>query len=579
MVTPATSQAMQPEAPAQTVSRLPLGPIETPEPNTTALSAEVKASDKWAVPEYLNRFFNADPAEKEIILASIESELSAVGGFSTTFQDINVQSTGIAMPRTIMAGGAIASILRTIGQSIKDDIIMAQQYAKDDDLVASILDCKDSFFTCGFDLNLQSEKEARRNLFGAFKQRHQLQKVAEDLMTDWNATDNMVLIWSVQNSEVAWVTTIGAERCVYKNYNGEDRLAVVLDNEAMREITSYLNTGGPENTGVAKGEIPQYPQRWIEAAKNGGQLMLDRERGDGWTIVTRARKFNGLARPRMRSVFFDLMLRDLLKAGEWACAIFLQSCIQHIKIGPTDGDIKVGPRAGMKDYPYQKTLNSLNLMFQTPSRARRLITDATVTIEHLMPDVKIFTKEKFESCNSRIEDWGGCPGQLRTGQGDGYSQGFLGKSRFEADGLRARQAVEKALNAFFADPMVRKTRMLRLDESDAITYCWNKQILKDPKQVLEELKFMQTNGLIDPRTIHELLGVNHETIKARMAEYHQDKGTDGKTIWMPDFEPRQGLLAEEKPASVDGGGEPGRPAEGGPSGRRPRAVSAGFGRL
>jgi hypothetical protein len=306
----------------------------------------------------------------------------------------------------------------------------------------------------------------------------------------------------------------------------------------------------------------------------GGTLLLDREQGDGWAIVTRARLFNGFARPRMRSVYFDLMLRDLLKAGEWACAIFVQSCIQHIKIGPTDGDIKVGPRAGQKDYPYQKMLNSLNLMFQTPSRARRVITDATVTIEHLVPDVKIFTKEKFSSCDSRIKSWGGVPDQLRTGEGDGYSQGFMGKTRFEADGLRARCAVEQAFNAFFSDPAVRQSRSLRLGADDAITYVWNKQILKDPKQVLEEIKFMQNNGGIDWRTTHELLGVNHDTIRARMIEQKKKDMDDGETIWQPVFESRQGLLSGEQ-AAVSTGGDVGRPSEGGPLGRRPRAMSAG----
>ena len=333
---------------------------------------------------------------------------------------------------------------------------------------------------------------------------------------------------------------------------------------------------------LGEGATPTAPTAkpfWNDIAKNGGTLLLDREQGDGWAIVTKARKFNGFARPRMRSVFFDLMLRDLLKAGEWSCAIFLQSCIQHIKIGPTDGDVKVGPRAGQKDYPYAKMLNSLNIMFGTPSRARRMITDSTVTIEHVVPDVEIFTKEKFGSCDSRIEDWGGVPQQLRTGQVDGYSQGFLGKSRFEADGLRARQAVEQAFNTFFDDPAVRQCKSLRMGAKDEVCYTWNKQILKDPRQVLEEIKFMQNNGGIDWRTVHELLGVDHDTIKARMIEQaSKDTGKDGETIWRPVFEPRQGLLTGEKEQTTDGGGEAGRPNGGGPSGRRPRTALNAFGR-
>jgi hypothetical protein len=555
MATPADNQALALGEPAQTIGQAQADDVLS--------ASEISLSKTWNVPDYLNQFFKSTPVEREQILANIEQAVSAVGGFGVggvgTFQDVNLQT------RTMMAGGAIASLLRTIGQSVNDDICAAQRYAADDDLVTSILDTKDTFFSCGFGIGLQTDTDQKRGAFKSFNLRNQLYKVEQDLMKDWNCTDNLVLVWSVQGGELAWLTSIGAERCIYENYNGAEALAVMLDSETVR--------------GIKLAQSSKYPARWLDAAKNGGKLVLDEEQGDGWAVVTKARKFNGFARPRMRSVFFDLMLRDLLKAGEWSCAMFLQSCIQHVKIGPTDGDIKVGPRAGQRDYPYKAMLDKLNLMFATPARARRMITDATVSIEHVVPNVEIFTKKKFESCDSRIEDWGGVPVQLRTGQGDGYSQGFLGKSRFEADGLRARQAVETAFNVFFADPKVRQCKSLRLGK-DEISYTWNKQILKDPKQVLEEIKFMQNNGGIDWRTVHELLGVDHDTIKARMIEQAaKDTTKDGETIWQPVFEPRQGLLtAEQTPAPADGGGEAGRPSEGGPLGRRPRASLNAFGR-
>ena len=549
-------------------------------PWTWSETSAERHNDQWKVPDYLNALSQASHKDREVILANLEHELNAVGGFSTTFQDINVQSTGIAMPRTIMAGGAIASILRTIGQSIHDDIIMAQQYAKDDELVWSHLRCKNLFFPNDFDISLNHEDEKKRAAFKAFLRnpRINMKKVCHDAMTDWNATENIVLIWSVQKNEVVWLTAMDPSRCIYKNFNGQDSLDVLLDVDAMREITNYINTGGPENTGVSQGEIPQYPDRWKEAAAKGGALRLDRNKGDGWAIVTRAHKYNGFARPGMRTVFFDLMLRDLLKAGEWACAIFLQSCIQHIKIGPQDGDIKVGPRAGQKDYPYKGVLNSLNMMFATPSRARRMITDATVSIEHVSPDVKIFTQEKFGSCNTRIDEWGGVPEPIRSGKGEGYAQGFLGFKRFEADGLDARDACEQAFDIFFNDPVVRRSKGVKLSEEDVITYAWNKQILKDPKQVLEEIKTMLNNGGLDWQTTHELLGVNHDAIKTRLIAQHKEVDKEGETIWRPDFEPRQGLLSGDMAqAGEDGGGAPGRPTGGGPSGRRPRVMLNGYG--
>jgi hypothetical protein len=549
MSEPDTIQATVPEQNALVVSKKPLGPIPAAE-----LSTEISAGkDTWNVPDYLNKFFRAEPEKRELILEQIAHEISAYDGMN--YQDLNVGTSGMSTSRTNMAGGAIASILRTMGQGVKEDIRMALQYSKEDELVGSILDTKDSFFTCGFDIGLQGN-DKKRTVFDAFKQRHQIAKVEQDAMQDWNATDNIVLIWSVLNSEVQWITSMAPDRCVYKNQNGQDRLSFILDDATIME----LNSG----SGI------QYPDRWKEAARSGGELKLDKNAGDGWAIVTRARKFNGLARPRMRSVFFDLMLRDLLKAGEWACAMFLQSCIQHIKIGPADGDMKVGIRQGQKDYPLKAMTNALNLQFATPTRARRLITDATVSIEHVVPDVKIFMREKFDSCDSRIKAWGGVPDQLRTGEGDGYSQGFMAKTRFEADGLRARTAVEQALSIFFNDPAVRASKGLKLAGEDEITFQWNKQVLKDPKQLLEEIKFAFGSGGLDWRTAHELLGLQHDIIKARMIEQHKEKGEDGDTIWMPDFEAKQGLLSPDQ-VPTSGGGEPGRPQQGGPSGRRPRA--------
>jgi len=296
--------------------------------NSSAEISTAKVEENWSVSDQINHYWSASPADQQTILDSIahgidlatrnewnrfEHTLSAVGSFNTTFQDINVASTGIAMPRTLFAGGAIASILRTIGQNIKDDCLMARQYSKDDERIASHLRAKQLFFPRGFGISVRNEK--KRRAFDAFCRDPQInvRKVVKDAITDWTITDNIVGVWNVQDGDVQWLTAMAAERCLYENYNGQERLTLVLDDAAMRElVTTFVNPGGPDQPGTTPNQQPRYPDRWKEAAKHGGILILDREQGDGWCVVTRARKYDGFARPSMRSVYFDLMIRVLL---------------------------------------------------------------------------------------------------------------------------------------------------------------------------------------------------------------------------------------------------------------------------
>src|SRR6185436_5812338 len=98
--------------------------------------------------------------------------------------------------------------------------------------------------------------------------------------------------------------------------------------------------------------------------------------------------------------------------------------------------ITTGPNAGKKtNWVTKDIVKKLSEKFKNVSQVMRLITDHTLSINYIFPDPKVFSPEKYQKVEERILRWGGVPDVLMTGSGEGFSQGSLGKQRFEAHGL------------------------------------------------------------------------------------------------------------------------------------------------
>lgn len=441
-------------------------------------------------------------------------------------------------------GGQLQEMLKSmIPQSLREELVVAESYSSGgSELIQAICEIKQQFFVAGFDLQLKTKnevyKESLNERIADVGREQELYKVAEELIRDYVSTDNCILLWGIDGKTLKYVTTISPGRVDYQRAIGGERMLVEMDDETRIRIHRALMD---RDTSA----LELYPEKYVEAVRVGKRwVLLDNKDGEYWIVRSNARRFSGLARPSMRPIFGDVLLRETLKAGDWATAYYLKRVIEHVRAGesPPHGQLQ-NLRAL---YPTPDQITKYQKAFQSPGQTMRFFTDHTVKIEYPHPPVEIFAPDKYKKVEERILRWGGVPNALQIGEGgDGFSQGHLGIRRFVAEGWSVRRVITEIMQSWILHDSMRP--LLKIPNESRVTVAFNEQTLKDPKQILDELNNAWDRGLLDNRSYNEGLGRSHDLIKARKREDAQDK-----ELWVPTFEPKQGLLNEG-----------GRPAGGG----------------
>lgn len=438
--------------------------------------------------------------------------------------------------------GSFKELLRDlVPGSLKGQLEQAFSYAEgESDLVQSIIETKVDFYAAGFNVDV---KPQNTNYKGTFQKRirqvmraHELRKIAEELVKDFCAVDNAILHWKVTGNNIDYVTTLKASRVDYEISVGHEILKVELSSDVIKRIRDAL--ADPKKHAEV---LAAFPAKYVDAVTKGLRIVtLSNDDGEYWIVRTKNRRFAGFARPSMYSVFWDVLLRDLLVGGDWAIAYFMKRVIELVKMGERAPQGYIGDPKVL--YPTPTEIGKLKKQWQQIGDTLRIFGDHTLSVEYSFPDPKVMGSEKYAKVEERILRWGGVIDTMMTGAGDGFSQGTLGARRFVAQGKRVRSAVGEMIEGFILHESVSGALGIPAD-SDA-RCSWDEQNLKEPKQVLDELNAALTNGTLDVRSYNEGLGYDHDLIKSRKPEDQKEK-----KLWVPVFEPQQGMLSPGRPAS------------------------------
>lgn len=449
-----------------------------------------------------------------------------------------------------LSHGALLSYTQAYEKmSLRDLIRKALELASGgSEMIQAIISIKVDFFSAGFGVQIQPKRdgnlEAMRERVANLIRTHQLESVAEELISDLSACDNCILHWKMDGSDLEYVTTLPPCDVEFDNSTGRNILKLYLSEATRTTIKESLRT-------AKKSSI--WPQKYVDAVMQGKPVELKNEDGEYWVVKTHSRRFTGLAKPSMCAIFPDLELRKLFISGDFSVAYFIKHLIQQIKAGEA---ITSGPKAGQQDnYTSSDELTVLQGHLEKVQQALRLYTNHTVSIETHIPDPKIFTVDKYRAVHSRIVRWARIPDVMMTGEGDGFSQGFLGKNGFEAQGQRIRNHVGWVFSEFFLHPEIMS--LLKAPAGSTVQINWDRMNLKEWKEVLDELAWQWENGIMDIQSAHERLGERHDLIAARKEVDQKEKNK-----WKPTYEPSQGLLNPKpvtkvaKPAPDGEGGRP-----------------------
>lgn len=450
--------------------------------------------------------------------------------------------------------GQLNSLLREVfPSSTKDAIRKSFAYADGEcDLIQDIIETKVDFYAAGLNIQIktpnQNHKGALLKRFDQVIRDHQLRKVAEELIRDYSVCNNFILQWKVDGRELEYVTSINPARAEFGHGPGGEVLRVEIAEDVRRAITEAR---GDSRKMAAIKEM--YPEKVVAAVLKGDlSYTLSNSDGEFWVVRTNARRFSGFARPTLASRFGDIVLRRLIIDGDFVVAFFLKRVIEHIKAGESPPSGKI---VNLRElYPRKEEIKEYEKFFAATGQALRMFTNHTVSVEYPHPDPAIFNPLKYEKVEERILRWGGVVDVLMTGKGEGFSQGHLGARRFAAQGKRVREAVGEGFALMLLHPSL--TTPLGVPTGSNVRISWDEQLLKDPKQVLDELSALQDRGILDHQSFHEAMGFDTDLVRER-----KQRDIKEKDIWLNTWEPRQGLTKAGRP---EGGEE--RPA---PK-RRPR---------
>lgn len=419
-----------------------------------------------------------------------------------------------------------------------------------------------------------------------------LNAVLSDLVDDWHIADNMILYWNVEQKAVTSesstippatepdpketllpgiqdIMALSPKDCRWENDFGQDvlwyRFPQSIKDKVMayKKASSYTTKAyGEAEVGIPKETLDALinregiPRRWIDAIWMGSDWIdLRNDEGDYWLIRTKKRRRNGLTEPSMRTVFLWLEMRKTLKEGDYATSFVMKHFILHVRMGES---IPSGPLAGQKTcWVSPAEAQGMEDKLKTATKTMKLVTNHTVKFEFVFPPKEMFEDEKYKKGEASILNWGGLTMVLLTGDGATNSSGYIGTKRLAANLKKTRKEISYLFTEFF-DHSTIKAAMAKakqaIPESNIVGAIFNENGLKESKQLLDELKFLCAQALIDPRTATEEL------------ERDPDSARNNKLRAMADNQ-RTGVY---RPMIAAAGGRPG-----GTSDVTPRAPGAG----
>lgn len=465
-------------------------------------------------------------------------------------------------------GGKIKAIMRDLSESsLRGTLKQCHRFRLQDDLINAIVNTKRVFFSAGFTARVKATPtkwvktllklladpmDVLKNPTRVYRLNQDLRKwigayqfaqVMEELIDQFETFDNLCLAWKLtSSSEVKWVQTIEPYRLLdYSGARGQKSLRVELTEWMKKFIREICAQEGSNQKGKERLLAQGLEEKYIDAVIKGDDYVdLKHEDGEYWIVRTLGPPNSGLAWPSMRTVFFDIVLRQMLESGDFAIAHFFKRVIQLIQHGEkAPGGTGVIPDRG-PTWTTDEDLAKLEEYFQLPSDTLRLFVDHTVKINYALPPAEALEPDKYKGPDQRIIRWGDVADVIMTGEGGSYATGFLGIKKMVAKGEFTRRIVgEEVLAQFLMHPAMRGI-FPRMIDDDTVRVLFDKQNLKEPSQLLDELTALYDRGAMSNDTFIEQLGFDPDTELQRKLE-----GEPMRTKWIPWYEPRQGMQSEK----------------------------------
>lgn len=436
-------------------------------------------------------------------------------------------------------------------------------WIENDELVERLVTVKEEISVMGFTLRCSRRRQAKaieekekadlaefRDDLELIEKKWDWHSIASDLLREWLSKDTMILYWKLAKNDptsegaappspgskeetipgLIQVCSLNPADCNWNNSFGQDQLEYRIHWQIEKKIRDVLDlSSGPELVTRLKALLAEgIEQKYIDAVKaNKRHVILRKEDGDRWLVRTRGSRLRGFRKPTMTSVFAPLEIRRSVADGEFAAAFLMKHFIMHVTQGES---IDQGPLAGQRmNWAGTKEIKALNEMLKKTNKASRVATDHTVKFNFVFPPKEMFDPTKYQKAEARIYNWGGVTVVLMTGDGGTNASGFIGIKRLTANLANARKQIKLALFEFFDSPEIKNAT--EMPENCNVSAAFDENVLKDPKQLLDELRTMLEGGWYDPALAIDELGRDSQVVKDAKAVSIEENKTTG--LWQP----------------------------------------------
>lgn len=458
-------------------------------------------------------------------------------------------------------------------KTIKEQVERAQNYREGIGIVQQIIDIKQNFGSAGFKTTHTNTKI--KNYYDKVNKEIDMDTLVLDMWDDLLTSSNVIFHWKIDDvGEIEYAMCLDPALVDVVSSGGRDLIYITPDDEFKNLVRK------PKKTSAENEYLANFDKRWIDAATNsfgktGGKVLLSENYNEHAIIIRLGKRkgIGGLAQPKMKAVFDDVELRELMISGDWEIAFQTKNMITHITAGESiDSGEKAGTR---KNWATRKELDALKSLMKHPAKALSFYSNHTVKINFLIPPQEVFDARKYIGVENRIYKWAGIGLGIVVGEGGNYATAYINIKKLIAELQSIRRIIRRLLEKFYEHPSISPNFIKKNEE--VLKIRWDEQSLKEPRHLLEEVRFAVQQGFASNETASDIMGYDSPTEKERKTKEWEERG-----IWFPSFEPRQGLLSglpvEGLPEGVEDkriknakkGKEekkPGRPNGGEPSGK------------
>lgn len=444
------------------------------------------------------------------------------------------KSIATSWSNSLMQQNLLAYRNAKIPKTIKAMIQRAQFYREEKGNIQQIIDIKQDFGSAGFKTTHTNKKI--KNYYDAVNKEIDMDALVLDMWDDFLTSSNVIFHWKADHTgEIEYAMCLDPALVDVVSIAGRDLVYVTPDDE-FRNLARKVNKSSEEEA-----YLSNFDARWITAAKNSinsdkGRVLLSEDYNEYVLILKLGKRkgMGGLAKPKMKATFDDIELRQLMIDGDWEIAFQTKNMITQITAGES---ITSGEKAGSrKNWATSVEIEKLKTLMKHPAKSLNLFTNHTVVIKFHIPPQEVFNARKYVAVEDRIYKWAGVSLALVIGEGGNYATAYINIKKLIAELQTDRRIIRRLLEKFYSHPSIRPGFIKKSEESLKIR--WDEQSLKEPRQLLEEVRFAVQQGFASNKTASGIMGYDSNTEKDRKEKEWKERG-----LWFPTFEPRQGLLS------------------------------------